>query len=261
MDKLYFWGTGDAMGVPRVYCDCAVCEEARMEGVNRRYRSSVWVEGEQDFLIDCGPDFRQQMERAGLKYAEHILITHAHFDHIGGLPEWADACRWMGRRGQLYAPQEVLDMIIRQYPWLSRNLDFHIVDPEQGLMLGGWNITGWKVNHGKNGFAYAYRLEKEGYAWAYCSDSIALSEKEKKPLYGLDLLVLGTSFYKEQAAFETRSVYDMVEALELIEEVKPERTLFTHMSHDVDLNRDYALPAYVQISHTGLKIELAKCSK
>ncbi|WNQ11208.1 MBL fold metallo-hydrolase [Paenibacillus aurantius] len=255
MDRLTFWGTGDSMGVPRVYCECGVCREARTSGRNRRLRSSVELTtGDGPLLIDCGPDWKAQMERFGRREMKRVLMTHAHFDHMAGLPEWADSCRWTKNTGRLFGPEEVLATVRERYPWLESSLTFHEAD--QGLSFGGWTIEPFKVPHGKNGFSYAYRFAKNGYRWVYCPDSINLSEEAKAFFSGVDLLVLGTSFYKEEFPYHTRSVYDMIEGQELVRELGAGQAVFTHMSHDVDLGRTYLLPPNIRLAETGLSLEL-----
>ncbi len=246
------------MGVPRLYCDCGVCTEARDTGMNRRLRSSlhIWDEEAGHIWIDCGPDFGEQLEAAKLREIDTLLITHAHFDHIGGLVEWADACRWQQKKGIAYAPTEVIPEILARFPWLSSHIDFRAFD--ESIKLGKWKVFSWRVHHGKNGYAYAFRFEhlETGCKWVYCSDSIGLTGEQQKPLVDLDLLVLGTSFYHEPFAYETRSVYDVLEALELIHKWKPKQTVLTHMSHDIDLRKQYGLPEQVVLAVAGMTIEM-----
>ncbi len=147
-DRLLFWGTGDSMGVPRVYCKCEVCEEARSSGRNARQRSSALLTMNNDsILIDCGPDWKAQMEKSGRHEMKHMLITHAHFDHIGGLPEWADCCRWTKQKGQVYAPFAVIQTLRSQFPWLGSQLEY--ISADGGVRLGDWLAVPHLVCHGK----------------------------------------------------------------------------------------------------------------
>jgi phosphoribosyl 1,2-cyclic phosphate phosphodiesterase len=253
-----FLGNGDSMGTPRVYCDCMVCIEARGTGMNRRLRSSLWLEeeGELPLLLDCGPDWRAQMESKAVRSVTHALLTHAHFDHIGGLSDWADACRWTEQTATIYAPHVVLSDVRVRFPWIERQLK--MIDNDQGTVYGMWKIKPWKVNHGKNGYSYAYLFEhmENGKKWAYCSDAINLTAEQKEPLNGLTLLVLGTSYAEESFPMDTRSVYDMKEGLLLAEEVKSDSVIFTHLSHGVDAGIDYGLPSHVKLAATSMIVVL-----
>lgn len=254
--RLTFRGTGDSQGVPRVYCECAVCSEARISHVNRRHRCALQIEDPDAGMlwIDCGPDWGRQMEAAGLRSIDSMFITHAHFDHIGGLSEWYDICRWTGKKGEAYSPSEVIEEINQRLPWLTSQIHFQAFDSP--IDIGNWKVTSWRVNHGKNGYAYAFRFAHRisGKCWVYCSDAIGLTEEQQKPMLGADLIILGTSFYKEPYAYDTRSVYDVEEALLLAQKWRPKRMILTHMSHDIDVRQNEALPDGVEYAKTGMTV-------
>ncbi len=262
--SLTFLGSGDSQGVPRWWCDCAVCGEARTAtarspvGLNARTRPSLILEtGEGRVLVDAAPEFRLQAVAAGLRSVGAVLVTHAHNDHVLGLGDVLDWLRHTGTDAQIHAPEPVMPQLRARFPYAFTGRyksRFQPVPPQ----IFVWQVRAFEVPHGFNGTSFAYRFERHGRALVYCSDAIGISEDLLEAEFtGLEVLILGASFWDESAApYQNRSVYDVREALGVIERVAPRRALLTHLGHDVDIRRESELPAGVRLARDGLRLEL-----
>lgn len=114
--KLTFFGTGTSLGVPIVGCNCPVCRST--DPRDKRFRSSaLFQDGGLNILVDCGPDFRSQMLRAGIGHLDGILITHNHKDHVGGLDD-VRSLNYIDRRAaEIYCEPKILDDLRREFPY------------------------------------------------------------------------------------------------------------------------------------------------
>jgi len=89
--KLTFLGTGTSTGNPQLLCSCTVC--ASNDPKDNRLRTSVYIEADDTcILVDCGPDFRQQALREHIRQIDALLITHEHYDHVGGMDDLRPFC-------------------------------------------------------------------------------------------------------------------------------------------------------------------------
>ena len=253
---LTFLGSSDSQGVPRWWCSCSVCQEARTTRKNARTRPSVVIRGDETVLIDASPELRLQCARESLTAFDAALITHAHNDHILGLGDLGDWGRWTKGRCPIYAPEEVVPQLEARFPYMIRGhyetyTPFLVLDT-RARAFAGYEVTAMRVPHGYNGFSYAFRFSRGAACWGYMPDCLGLQDLE--PWRNLNLLVLGSSFYREDAPVQTRSVYDVQEALDLIRALKHKQTIFTHLGHGIDIRKN--APAGTRYAFDGLSVAL-----
>lgn len=243
--------------MPRLYCECAFCEAARADPALRRRRSSVLVSGSAGrLIIDCGPDLRSQLETQSMRrLPADVLLTHAHHDHIGGIPDLSDACLWSGQEVTVRAPVVVLEEIKRRYPWVGRSITFAAID--DGWHWNSWRVSVWSVSHGANGRSHAYRFDHPSYAFAYCPDCFRLTEEELAPMRGVDLLIIGASHLDESSSpAARRSLYSVREIAGLLPEFEVGRVIVTHLSHTVPAAGAPDLPIGMILASDGLEVPL-----
>jgi len=84
--KITILGSGTSCGVPQIGCPCVVCTSTNPKDKRLRCSSLLEIYGKR-ILIDCSPDFREQMLRIDFKPLDAVLITHEHYDHVGGLDD------------------------------------------------------------------------------------------------------------------------------------------------------------------------------
>ncbi len=189
--KVTFLGTGTSQGIPVIACNCKTCKSA--DPKDRRLRSSVMIEEEgRIYVIDAGPDFRQQMLREDVQNLDAILITHEHKDHIGGMDD-VRAFNFKNRKSMdVYCDYRVELALKLAYPYVfdskgypgAPRMDIHTI-ADHPFDLNGMEIIPIKVLH-KDLPVYGFRLG----GFTYITDANAISSNSMALIEGTDYLVI-----------------------------------------------------------------------
>ena len=253
--KVYFLGTGTSQGIPVIGSDHPVCKST--DSRDKRLRVSVLIRWDDySFVIDCGPDFRQQMLASNCHKVDGIVFTHEHADHTAGLD---DIRPFNFRQGEMpiYAHQRVLEDMrsrfgyvfetVNKYPGAPSVKTIEVVN-NVPLPLGNKMAIPVDVLHG-NLQVFGYRIDD----FAYLTDVKTIEDVEIEKLQGLKVLVVNA--LREEQHF---SHFNLQEALDFIALVKPEKAYLTHISHILGFHEEVQkkLPENVFLAYDNLEITL-----
>jgi phosphoribosyl 1,2-cyclic phosphate phosphodiesterase len=252
--NITFLGTGTSQGVPVIGCSCEVCTS--LDFRDKRLRSSIQVEiSNQSFVIDTGPDFRQQMLRERVKRIDAILFTHAHRDHTAGLDD-VRAYNFMQKMDMpVYGRQQVLDQLKIEYayafvkdsyPGIPRLL-LNLIDRDP-FTVNGVQVVPLPVMHLKLP-VLGFRFEN----FSYITDANYIPDDTIEKLNGTEVLVLN-ALQREPHI----SHFNLKEALQMVEKIAPKTTFLTHISHKLGTHAAVSkeLPANVMLAYDGLQLTL-----
>lgn len=250
--KLLFLGTGTSTGIPQIGCECEVCLSANPKDKRLRTSLLVSIDGK-NILIDCGPDFRQQMLTNNIKHLDAVLLTHHHYDHISGLDELRSFTN--SKAMPICAEEYVEDAIKRTFPYCFGDnkypgvatFDIKNIDNEE-FDIAGIKVLPIRVMH-YNLPIFGYRIGNV----AYITDMLTISDVEIEKLNSLDILIINALRHNPHISHQT-----LADALDIIRRVSPRKAYLVHVSHQMGLHDEVSkqLPENVSIAYDGLQIDV-----
>jgi phosphoribosyl 1,2-cyclic phosphate phosphodiesterase len=252
--NITFLGTGTSQGVPVIGCECEVCRS--LDYRDKRLRTSLHlaVEGK-SFIIDTGPDFRQQMLRENIRHVDAVVFTHAHRDHTAGLDDIRAYNFMQGIDMPIYGTAATLEQLKVEYayaftkeyyPGIPR-FAVHTIG-EDAFRAAGIPFLPLPVMHLKLP-VLGFRVGN----FSYITDANHIPDETFTRLEGTEVLVLN-ALQREPHI----SHFNLKEALEVVARVKPKKAYLIHISHKLGLHAavEKELPSHVSLAYDGLQFKV-----
>ena len=251
--KLTFLGTGTSCGVPTIGCHCYTCSSK--DPHDKRLRCSVLIETETTrLLIDCGPDFRQQIMDQPFRKIDGILITHAHYDHMGGMDDIRPYCQFgeINVYADPLARQGMLEMLPycfaeHRYPGVPA-IQLHEIHKHEAFRIGDLDVMPFEVMH--------HDLPIMGYrigSLAYITDMKTIDAAEIPYIEGCSTLVVNALREKPHHSHQT-----LTEAVRFAQRINARQTWLIHSSHDIGRHAEVnaSLPQNIQLAYDGQVVKV-----
>ncbi|HNO70959.1 MAG TPA: MBL fold metallo-hydrolase [Bacteroidia bacterium] len=252
--KVTFLGTGTSQGVPIIGCKCIVCTSTNPK--DNRLRTSVMIEvNDKRFVIDTGPDFRQQMLTEKVDNLTAVIYTHEHRDHVAGMDDLRAFNYVLRRRMDLYATIKTQTSLKEQFSYaFSENkypgipeVNLHTIE-NKPFTIEGVEFKPILVKH--------MYLDVLGFRigdFTYITDANAISDEEKKKVTGSQIVVLNALRREPHP-----SHFTFAEAVQLAQELKCKTTYLTHISHQLGLHDEVEkeMPPAIKLAYDGLSLIL-----
>ena len=253
--KITFLGTGTSQGIPVIGSTHPVCLSENPK--DKRLRVSVLISWEKyNYVIDCGPDFRQQMLANKVNRLDGILFTHEHADHTAGID---DIRPFFFRQGDIpiYAHERVANSLKTRFDYIFADenrypgapaVNVKLIEKNFPFTIGNLEALPIEALHNRLP-VFGFRVKD----FVYLTDIKTISEAESEKVKGAKALVVN-ALRKEPH----HSHFNLEEALEFVHKMKPKKAYFTHISHLLGFHDEVEkeLPKDVHLAYDNLVINL-----
>ncbi len=253
--KVTILGCGASAGVPLVTGNWGDCDQHNPKNYRTRCSAAIFMEGE-TWLIDISPDVRSQLLREGITKIHGVLCTHAHFDHIGGIPDLKPLAIQSEGHIPLYSDEETLKILHQCYPYAfylreeERSADFYSPFIKGHILHEDFCIGSTPVHFFSQNHRYSRTLGFRFPQWAYSTDIWALDGDVEDCLQNLDVWFVDCLSVKPS---NTHS--HLEQTLSWIEKVKPKKAILIHMSCELDYDMlCNMLPSHVIPAFDGMTV-------